>query len=244
MTAIVPYQFGEQPVRVSDRDGEPWFVLADVCRVLELKNVSDAAARLDPDERDDIGLTDTIGREQSTVIINEPGLYRLIFRSRKPSAERFSKWVRNDVLPTIRRTGTYGTPAPALDLTDTATLHRLLLDHTGRTLAADERIAELEPQAEAMARLAMTEGSMAITDAAKALGVRPRKLFAWLEAHSWIYRRSSDGPWIGFQAKLDAKVIESKVHRQVQRFGPDKLRERVLVTPKGLARLAEMRAGA
>ena len=243
MNAIVPFTFGDQPVRVSDRDGEPWFVLADVCRVLDLKNVSDAAARLDPDERDDIGLTDAIGREQATVVINEPGLYRLIFRSRKESAQRFSKWVRSDVLPTIRRTGSYGAPAPALDLTDTATLHRLLLDHTGRTLAADERIAEMQPKAEAMERLAKTEGSMAITDAAKALGVSPRKLFAWMEAHSWIYRRTDDGPWIGYQAKLDAKVIESKVHRQPQRFGPDKLRERVLVTPKGLARLAEVRAG-
>lgn len=243
MNAIVPFQFDEQPVRISDRNGEPWFVLADVCRVLELKNVSDAAARLDPDERDDIGLTDTIGREQSTVVINEPGLYRLIFRSRKESAQRFSKWVRTDVLPSIRRTGSYGASAPALDLTDTATLHRLLLDHTGRTLAADERIAQLEPQAEALARLAHAEGSLCVTDAAKALGVRPRRLFAWLEAHSWMYKRSDGGAWVGFQAKIDAKVIEHKGRHVPVRGRPDKWVEQVLITPKGLARLAELRAG-
>lgn len=242
MNAIVPFQFEEQPVRVIERDGLPWFSLNDVCAVLEIANPRDAAGRLDDDEKG-VVITDTLGGRQESTVIDESGLYKLTLRSRKAGAKRFTKWLTREVLPSIRRTGSYGHAAPPLDLTDTATLHRLLLDHTGRTLAADERIAELEPKAEAMERLAKTSGAMAITDAAKALGAAPRKLFAWMEAHSWIYRRTNDGPWRATQAKLDAKMIEAKVHRQVQRFGPDKLREQVLVTPKGLARLAELRAG-
>ena len=86
--------------------------------------------------------------------INESGLYALIMRSRKQSARRFRKWITADVLPSIRRTGSYGAAAAPLDLSDPATLHRLILDHTGRALAARERIADLEPQAEALTALA------------------------------------------------------------------------------------------
>ncbi|MDY0966940.1 MULTISPECIES: phage antirepressor KilAC domain-containing protein [unclassified Sphingomonas] len=242
MNAIVPYVFDATPIRVQVVDGQPWFVAVDVCAVLGIAHHLDALARLDEDERGSL-LVDTLGGMQRSAAVNESGMWKLVLRSRKPAAKRMVKWLTAEVLPSIRQTGAYGAPAVALDLTDTATLHRLLLDHTGRTLAADERIAELEPQAEALARLARAEGSLCISDAAKVLGASPKRLFAWMEAHSWIYRRSSDGPWIGFQAKIDAKYLEHKAHRQQQRFGPDKLRERVLMTPKGLARLAELRAG-
>lgn len=113
MSGIVPFDFEGAPVRVLDRDGQPWFVLADVCRVLEIANSRDAAARLDDDERGDVGITDAIGREQATAIINESGLYSLILTSRKPEAKRFKRWVTHDVLPAIRRTGAYGTPDAA-----------------------------------------------------------------------------------------------------------------------------------
>lgn len=102
--------------RTIDRNGEPWFVLSDVCRELEIGNPSDAARRLDDDEKDTLvnieGIADS--RVQSLVIINESGLYSLILTSRKPAARKFKKWITAEVLPTIRRTGGYGgakTPA-------------------------------------------------------------------------------------------------------------------------------------
>jgi len=94
--------------RIIDREGEPWFVLADVCRALDIKNVPDAASRLDEDEKD-IAQTDTLGGAQRVRIINESGLYSLILRSDKPEAKRFKKWVTAEVLPSIRKTGRYGT---------------------------------------------------------------------------------------------------------------------------------------
>lgn len=242
MNAIVPFNFGDQPIRIEDRGGAPWFVLADVCRVLGLANVGDAAARVRDNERDNIALTDAIGREQMAVAVNEAGLYRLIMRSRKPAAERFSDWVVGEVLPSIRRTGGYGAAAPALDLSDTATLHRLLLSHTGKALAHEERIAELEPQAAAFARLAEAQGSMTPTCAAKAMGVRPGRLFDWLEANGWLYR-GADG-LVGYQAKIDAGLIEHKVTRLDR--GPDrsaKIVNQPLLTPKGMTKLAEIGAG-
>ena len=97
-------------MRVVLRDGEPWFVAADVCRVLEIGNSRDAVARLDEDERDGVGITDTIGRRQEMTVISESGLYALIFTSRKDAAKRFRKWITAEVIPAIRRTGRYEMP--------------------------------------------------------------------------------------------------------------------------------------
>ncbi|WP_166141131.1 Bro-N domain-containing protein [Methylosinus sp. RM1] len=103
--------------RVVDRNGEPWFVLADVCRSLGIKNPSDAAARLDDDEKMTLELTEgqsgVRGGARKMNIINESGLYSLIIRSDKPDAKRFKKWVTAEVLPSIRKTGGYRGGVPA-----------------------------------------------------------------------------------------------------------------------------------
>jgi len=111
MTAeIIPFDFEEQAVRVIMRDGEPWFVAVDACRVLEIDNVSQAMTRLDDDE---VTLITNEGNRRPMNLISESGLYSLIFTSRKEQAKRFRKWVTAEVLPTIRRTGSYElTPPP------------------------------------------------------------------------------------------------------------------------------------
>lgn len=239
---IVPFSFEGHQIRVIQRDGQPWFVAADVCAILEIANHRDTVARLDDDERASVTTT-TAGGEQVVTAVNESGCYRIVFRSRKQSARRFTKWITSEVIPSIRRTGAYGAPAAPIDLNDPATLQRLLIDHTGRTMAIEERVAELEPKAEALDRLSSATGSLCITDAAKALGVPPKRLFAWLEAHQWTYRRTEGGHWVAFQAQLTAGRLEHKGMTIAVRGRPDKLIEQVLVTPKGLARLAAEKAG-
>jgi len=93
-------------VRVILRDGQPWFVAKDVCDILGLINTSRAVGTLDDDERSNFKL----GRQGKTNIINESGLYALIFKSRKAQAKTFRKWVTNEVLPSIRQTGRYTAP--------------------------------------------------------------------------------------------------------------------------------------
>lgn len=113
MTAeLIPFDFEEQAVRVVMRDGEPWFVAADVCRVLEIANPSDAMTRLDDDERDNLGSAEVNGRGRPVNIISESGLYALVLTSRKPEARRFRKWITAEVLPAIRRHGRYELVAP------------------------------------------------------------------------------------------------------------------------------------
>lgn len=100
------YDFKDQPVRIVDRDGEPWFVAADVCRVLQIGNTAQAVARLHEDEKG-ICSNDTLGGKQNALIVNESGLYALIFTSRKAEAQEFRKWVTHEVLPAIRKTGQF-----------------------------------------------------------------------------------------------------------------------------------------
>ena len=104
MQVFSSQQFGN--VRVVERDGEPWFVAADVCKALEIANNRDALTRIDDDEKG-VALADTLGGKQEVTIVNEPGLYSLVLGSRKPEAKVFKRWVTHEVLPTIRKTGGY-----------------------------------------------------------------------------------------------------------------------------------------
>lgn len=101
-------------VRVIEKDGEPWFVAADVCKALEIGNPSQALTRLDEDEK----FTTLISNEgaasgmSNAAFINEPGLYSLVLGSRKPEAKAFKRWITHEVIPTIRKTGLYAISRP------------------------------------------------------------------------------------------------------------------------------------
>jgi prophage antirepressor-like protein len=101
-------EFGE--IRTITKDDEPMFCLADVCKALELEQVSRVKARLKTDGVTTSKVTDRLGREQEATFINESNLYKTIFQSRKESAERFTDWVTGEVLPSIRKTGSYSMP--------------------------------------------------------------------------------------------------------------------------------------
>lgn len=104
------FDFQGHELRVEMIDGEPWFVAGDACQMLDIKNVSDAVEKLDEDEKDNIALTDAIGRQHSMICVSLPGLQKLIFTSRKPEANKITRWVTHDVLPSIYRTGSYVVP--------------------------------------------------------------------------------------------------------------------------------------
>lgn len=113
MHDILPFFFEDTQVRVIVRDDVPWWVLNDVCAILAIANPRDAARRLYDWQKDDVGFADAIGRMQQTTIINEPGIYMLVLRSNKPEAERFIYWLTAEMLPQLRRTGSYSIPGAA-----------------------------------------------------------------------------------------------------------------------------------
>lgn len=107
-SAITSFNFeNTAEVRAFERDGVLWWVLADICQVLDHTNSRMAADRLDNDEKG-VSIVYTPGGPQEMTVINESGLWSLVLTSRKPAAKRFKKWITSDVIPTIRRTGHYG----------------------------------------------------------------------------------------------------------------------------------------
>lgn len=103
---VIPFQFEAQQVRTMLIDDQPWFVAADVCLALAVRNSRDALSRLDDDEKG-VATTDTLGGSQAVGIVNESGLYSLVLTSRKAEAKRFKKWITAEVLPAIRKHGSY-----------------------------------------------------------------------------------------------------------------------------------------
>lgn len=106
MNELQTFKYNENEVRTVQHNGNTWWVLKDVCEVLDLSNPSKVAERLEDDERSNFKL----GRQGEAIIINESGLYNVILRSDKPEAKPFRKWVTSEVLPTIRKHGAYMTP--------------------------------------------------------------------------------------------------------------------------------------
>lgn len=110
-SAIQVFEYdGSRQVRTVEKDGEMWFVAKDVCDILEHTNARKAVKSLDDDEKSSVTIsygTSKLGGNPNMVIVNEPGLYKLIFKSRKTEAKNFTRWVTHEVLPSIRKTGAY-----------------------------------------------------------------------------------------------------------------------------------------
>lgn len=240
MSAVVPFSFEGNVVRTTTRDGDPWFVATDVCRTLGIQQATRAVDPLDDDEKG-VSSIHTPGGTQDILVVSEGGLYTLILRSRlatKPGsvAHRFRRWVTAEVLPAIRRQGGYMVAAPDETPEQLALRAMTVLQATVDRQKA--QLAETMPKAEALDRIATADGSLNITDAAKALQARPKDLFAWMQRNNWIYRRVGSDHWCAYQPRIQAGLLEHKVTTVSRSDGSEKVTEQVRVTPKGLARMA------
>lgn len=166
MTALDIFTYSGQQVRTVIVDGEAWFVVADIASVLGLTNPTMAAQSIFPDALSSAEVIDSMGRTQTARITSEPGLYQLIFQSRKPEARDFQRWVTHEVLPQIRKSGQFGTALPssfaeALELA-AATVRELE--------AAEAKIALAAPKLAAYDLLMDSDGLYPMEDVAKAIG--------------------------------------------------------------------------
>lgn len=177
MSAITPFDFHGHQVRViTADDGEPRWVAADVASILSLGRTHDMVRGLDDDERG----TDTIrtpSGDQEMTTVTEAGLYVCILRSRKPEAKEFRRWVTHEVLPTIRRTGSYGTPVvDAASLSRTEIL-QIAVNAESERLALEQKNKVLEPKADAYDQFMDATGKYAVGAVAKMLGTGQNRLF-------------------------------------------------------------------
>ena len=248
-------------VRTVTRGGEPWFVLADVCRVLEIANPRDAATRLDNDEKAGVVLTDVslngVTQERAYTAVSEGGLYTLILRSDKPQAKPFRKWVTSEVLPAIRKTGGYIGAAPE-ETPESLALRamRVLQATVDRQAAAnasmsaelaasdflnsclERRVSEAAPKAEAFDRLVLTPGrTYTVTESAKHWQLKPGEAFTTLNGKRWLYRSGHNGPWLAHQQHLNNGNL---VHKATQKANGNQGDPQVRVTEKGLKEMARL----
>jgi len=136
MSALATFDFEGTDVRVQDLDGEPWFVGKDVCGCLDLSNHNKALGQLDDDERKGVTISYPLGKNPQTMIcINEPGIFQLVFTSRTDAAKRFKRWLAHEVLPEIRRSGTYSLVVPDNDEPVTPPVEDMEIEERRQTVA-------------------------------------------------------------------------------------------------------------
>ena len=240
MSALEIFTYDGADVRTILIDGDPWFVLADLARVLGIADVQRLNSRLDDGVRQTHPIEDRMGRSQMTTIVSEAGMYEVLFRSDKPEAAVFRRWVTSEVLPSIRRTGSYAVPETPEQL-----MARALVTAQGVIERKDEQIAVLAPRAEAWDELASADGDYSVADAAKILaraGVKtgPQRLFEQLAGIRWVHR-AHDGKWRAYASAVDNGYLTEKPqshhHPRTGELVLDA--PQVRVTVRGLERLRQ-----
>ena len=232
------FNYNDHEVRTVQKDGEPWFVLKDVCGILSIGNVADVYARLDTDEKG-VGQIDTLGGRQNMSIINESGLYNVILRSDKPEAKPFRKWVTSEVLPSIRKHGAYMTQEKLQEvLCNPDALFQIVsalkeesdkrkaLEIQNSALAVDLAIAQ--PKADYFDDCIARGGLMNFRDTAKLLGMRQKEFIDNLLRDSYLYR-DKRGRLLPYQ-KRNNGYLEVK---EAFNNSSDWNGVQTLVTPKG-----------
>ena len=180
---------------LTDEAGEPWFVLKDCMSILDLGNPTETVKMFDEDEFSTTEVIDSIGRRQQAYIISEPGLYRLVMRSRKPEAKEFQRWVTHEVLPQIRKTGGY-IPTSESDSDEDIMARAVLvaqktIDRKNQQLQAkDAQIKMLEPKARFADAVAASDGTCLVGELAKML--RQNRLFRLLQADGYLGKSGSN----------------------------------------------------
>jgi prophage antirepressor-like protein len=240
---ITPFTYGTSTVRTIIENGEPWFVLADLCKVLGLSSPTRVAERLAADGVSQAQVIDSMGRGQCATIVSESGMYEVVIRSDKPDAVAFRRWITTDVLPSIRKSGSYSTTPT---LSGPELLAHAVIEAQAMIAAKDERIAELEPKAYVADKILDADGDYSVRDAAQALtraGIKvgATRLFNDLEHRHWIARAKGDGRYRVLQAAIETGYMSvipaSHYHPKTGVLVLDPPQPRV--TPKGLQKLLD-----
>lgn len=198
---------------LTDEAGEPWFVLKDCMSILDLGDPTETVKMFDKDEFSTTEVIDSIGRRQQTYIISEPGLYRLVMKSRKPEAKEFQRWVTHEVLPSIRKHGGYmaGQERMTPEQMALASMRWLQskVDEQAKQLKAQEGKV-LFANAVETARPSILVGDFAKILKSNGIDIGPRRLFAWLREHGWLIKAKGSSWNMPTQKAMDLHLFEVK----------------------------------
>ncbi|QGU03131.1 Phage antirepressor protein KilAC domain protein [Corynebacterium kalinowskii] len=238
---------GNQVRIISDDFGEPMWVAADIARVLEYRDANTMFRGVD-DEDKGYAKVRTPGGAQTMTTVNESGLYTAIVRANSDRARAFRRWITTEVLPSIRRTGSYSVvekPLSGHELMAAAVLE------AQKVLAErEDRIRELEPKAAAWANLASVGGDLSVSEAAKVLSRDPdisigrQRLFDFMEEIGWIFRAGSGrrAHWEPYQRHVDNGRLVAKFGKPFFNSRTEEWEQAaptLRVTPKGIEALRD-----
>lgn len=230
------FDYDNQQVRTVERNEIIWFVAADVCRILSMDATQ--VRRLDDDEKG-LHLVQTLGGNQSMTVVNESGLYSLIMTSRKPEAKRFKKWVTSEVLPTIRKTGSYVIDSPQLQIANALVLANKMIEESKAAIAL------MAPKAAFFDAVTDSKDAVDIGTVAKVLnmGVGRTRLFDFLRAETILMKNNQP-----YQKYVDSgyfRIIGSSFQKP---DGSTHISFKTVVFQKGIdfirRRLADMKEAA
>lgn len=221
-------------VRTVTVENEPFFCLVDICKALEISNVSQAKTRLNQDGVISNEVIDSIGRTQTANFVNESNMYKLIFQSRKKSAERFTEWVTSEVLPAIRRTGGYQMQAP-----QGKELLALAVLEAQKTIDEQSKAIErMKPKVIFANAVETSHTSILIGDLAKLLkqnGVETgqKRLFDWMREKGYLIKRKGSDWNMPTQKAMNMKLFEVKESTVNNPDGSVRINRTTKVTGRG-----------
>lgn len=232
---MVPFNFDGAAIRAFPLDGEPWFVGKDVASALGYANTRKAIidhCRAARPAGGNVSLLPPV--DPQTVIIPERDVYRLIMRSKLPSAERFEELVVGEILPAIRKTGSFGAVP---DLKDPAVLRALLLENVDDRLRLEVQTKADAPKVAFAEQVELAPGAITLGQAAKVLGTGRNRLCSWLREIRWLTRTNEP-----YQEKIEAGLLDVRLGRWEHPENGLQQSVTALVTGKGMLKLHGLRA--
>lgn len=242
MSELQTFNFEELPVRTLTVDKEPYFVGKDVARILGYKRTADAIRDHVELEDKGVGKIQTPGGMQNVTIINESGLYSLIFSSKLESAKRFKRWVTSEVLPAIRKHGLYTTDNVIENtlnnpdyIINVLTEYKKEKEHN---LALKQQVKENKPKVLFADSVAGSDNSILVGELAKLLkqngvDVGQNRLFKWLRNNGYLIKKSGESYNLPTQKSMDLEILDIKKRVINNPDGSSKITRTPKVTGKG-----------
>lgn len=241
MNNLQVFNYNGNEVRTIQKDGEPWWVLKDVCGILGISKYRDTASRLDEDERGSVRV-DTPGGEQEMTVVNESGLYNVILRSDKPEAKPFRKWVTSEVLPSIRKHGAYMTPQKIEEvLLNPDTIIKLATElkaEQEKRVALESKVEQDKPLVAFANSVSVAKTSILVGELAKLLkqngvDMGQNRLFAWMRENGYLISRKGTDYNMPTQRSMEMELFEIKLTTISHGDGHTSISKTPKVTGKG-----------
>lgn len=228
MNEVQLFNFENHEVRSLLINSEPWFVGKDVAEVLGYaKPLNAIAQHVDKDDSLKQGLTDSLGRQQKTIFVNESGLYALIFGSKLESAQKFKRWVTSEVLPALRKTGQY----QVKELSGSELMARALIEAQNVLAAKDKVIEEMKPKASYYDVILNCKGLLATSVIAKDYGWSAIRLNEYLHKKGIQFKQGKT--WLLYQKYATEGYASTKTHEHLGNDGTNHANVHTYWTQKG-----------